>query len=107
MTLAVSFYTYDSAGNQVWLIAVGPANTGMTSTVELFIAEGRKWGEAGNQTDFTKPFGTGTFTFPACDVGSFTMTPNAEYMGKGFTSIGYDLSRDTVEYKIACPSLIN
>ena len=107
LTLVVSFYTYDDSGNQVWLIATGPATTGMTSNVNVFIAEGRNWGEAGNTADFTKPFGTGTFTFPACDVGAFTLTPNAEYMGKGFTSIGYDLSRDTVEYKIACPAFDN
>ena len=106
-TLIVSFYTYDDEGNQVWLIANGPATTGMTSDVNVFIAEGRTWGEASNTTDFTKPFGTGTFTFPACDVGSFTVTPNAEYMGLGFTNIGYDLMRDTVDYQIACPSFDN
>ena len=107
LTLIGSFYTYDSAGNQVWLIAVGPANTGMTSNVSLFISEGRTWGEDMDTSDFTIPFGTGTFTFPACDVGSFTMTPNATYMAQGFTSIGYDLSRDTMESKIACPTFDN
>ena len=106
-TLVVSFYTYDPAGNQVWLIAVGPATTGMTSDVSVFIAEGREWGEDLNQANFTIPFGTGTFTFPACDVGAFTLTPNAEYMGMGFTTIGYDLRRDTVDYQIACPAFNN
>ena len=107
LTLIGSFYTYDSAGNQTWLIAVGPANTGMTANVSLFISEGRTWGEDMDTSDFTIPFGTGTFTFPACDVGSFTMTPNATYMAEGFTSIGYDLSRDTMESKIACPTFDN
>lgn len=107
LTLIGSFYTYDSAGNQTWLIAVGPANTGMTSNVSLFISEGRTWGEDMDTSDFTIPFGTGTFTFPACDVGSFTMTPNATYMAEGFTNIGYDLSRDTMESKIACPTFDN
>jgi hypothetical protein len=107
MTLIVSFYTYDKDGNQVWLFAVGPANTGMTSNVDVLIASGRKWGESGNPADFTEVFGTGTFTFPACDTGSFTIMPNAEYVGLGFTSIGYDLSRDITEYKIACPTFIN
>jgi len=104
LKLIVSFYTYDSAGNQIWLIAVGPATTGMTSTVEVFISSGRTWGEASNTADFTTPFGTGMFNFPACDVGSFTITPNAEYMALGYTAIGYDLSRDITSYKIACPS---
>ncbi len=106
LTLIVSFYTYDKDGKQVWLIGVGPANTGMTSNVEVFIASGRKWGESANQADFTKPFGTGTFTFPACDVGSFAITPNATYMAQGFGAIGYDLSRDITVSKIACPSLL-
>lgn len=105
LTLIVSFYTYDKDGKQVWLIGVGPANTGMTSNVEVFIASGRKWGESGNQADFTKPFGTGTFTFPACDVGSFSITPNASYSAN-FTAIGYDLSRDITVSKVACPSLL-
>ena len=107
LTLVVSFYTYDDAGNQVWLIANGPATTGMTSNVTVFISEGRTWGEAANQSDFTEVFGTAIFNFPACDVGSFTMTPNAKYMGLGYSSIGYDLSRDITDSKIACPSLIN
>jgi len=107
LTLIMSFYTYDSAGNQVWLIATGPANTGMTANVNLFISSGRNWGESINVGDVTTPFGTGTFTFPACDVGSFTITPNAQYMGLGFSSIGYDLSRDIALSKIACPSLVN
>ena len=107
LTLVVSFYTYDSDGNQVWLIAFGPANTGMTSDVTVFISDGRTWGEDGNASDFTEVFGTATFNFPACDVGSFTMTPNAKYMGLGFGAIGYDLSRDVTQYKIACPTFDN
>ncbi len=107
LTLVVSFYTYDNAGNQVWLIAFGPANTGMTSDVTVFISDGRTWGEDGNASDFTEVFGTATFNFPACDVGSFTMTPNAKYMGLGFGAIGYDLSRDITQYKIACPTFDN
>ena len=107
LTMIFSFYTFDSEGNQVWLIGVGPANTGMTATLDVFIATGRKWGEEANQADFTIPFGTAVFNIPACDVGSFTLTPNATYMAEGFTEIGYDLSRDIMPYKIACPTFIN
>jgi hypothetical protein len=107
LTLIVSMYTYDQDGNQVWLLAIGPATTGMTSDATLYITEGRKWGEGSNTSDFTKVFGTGTFTFPACDVGTFTVTPNAEYMALGFTDIGYDLQRDGVDYQVACPAFDN
>jgi len=65
------------------------------------------WGEESNTSDFTEVFGTGTFTFQAFDVGAFTVTPNAKYMGMGYTNIGYDLRRDIVEYKIPCPSFDN
>jgi len=107
LTLVVSFYTYDNAGNQVWLTAAGAATTGMTSSVAVFISAGRKWGETNNPAKFTEAFGTATFTFTACNAGSFTLTPNAKYMVLGFTSIGYDLRRDILNYKIACPTFIN
>ena len=107
MTMIVSFYTYDSLGDQVYLIASGPATDGMTSEVTVYITEGRLWGESANPADFTTVFGTGTFTFPACDVGSFTITPNQTYMDLGFTAIGYDLSRDLTVSKIACPTFVN
>ncbi|MDX2418919.1 MAG: hypothetical protein QNK19_15790 [Xanthomonadales bacterium] len=107
LILVVSFYTYDTAGNQVWLIASGPANTGMTSNVTVSISEGRTWGEDANQSDFTEVFGTAIFDFPACDVGSFVLTPNAKYMGLGYSTIGYDLSRDITASQIACPTMIN
>ena len=103
-----SFYTYDSEGNQVYLIASGLANTGMTADVTVYITDGRNWGAGYNPADgTTTEWGTGTFTFPACDVGSFTMTPNQTYMDLGFTAIGYDLSRDITVSKIACPTFVN
>ena len=108
LTLVGSFYTYDSTGNQVWLIAVGPANTGMTSDVTLYIYSGAKWGADFNPADSTQvEFGTGTFTFPACDVGNISITPNATYMAMGFTAITYDLARDITDYQVACPSMVN
>ena len=107
LVLVASFYTYDDAGNQVWLFAVGSAETGLTANVDVFIAAGRTWGEDNNPADFTVPFGSGTFTFPSCDNGSFTITPNAEYMALGFTSIGYDINREITEYQVPCPSFDN
>jgi hypothetical protein len=106
LTITGAFYTYDTAGNQMWLIAVGPADTGMTSDVTLYIYSGAKWGADFNPADVAEEeFGTGTFTFPACDVGSFTITPNAKYAGLGFTAGGNVLSRDITTSLIACPSM--
>jgi hypothetical protein len=108
LTLIVSFYTYDSAGNQVYLIAVGSAANGMTSNVDVFITEGRKWGAAYKPADGSTPtWGTGTFTFTSCSSGSFTLTPNATYKAKGFTDLGYELFRDIAVPGIACPTFVN
>lgn len=108
LTLVISFYTYDDAGNQVYLIATGPATTGMTAAVNVYITEGRNWGAAFDPTDgATTQWGTGTFEFPSCEVGTFSMTPNATYMAEGFTDLAYDLSRDITVSKIACPTFNN
>ena len=108
LTLIVSFYTYDDAGNQVYLIAAGPATTGMTSDVNVYITEGRNWGAAFDPADgATTQWGTGTFEFPSCDVGTFSLTPNATYVAEGFTDLTYDLSRDITVSKIACPTFSN
>jgi hypothetical protein len=106
LTLIGSFYTFDPEGNLLWLIAVGLADTGMTSDVTLYISSGQKWG-----ADFdpaaknTVVFGTGTFTFPACDVGMVSITPNTTYTDLGYGAISYDLSRDITTSLIACPSM--
>jgi len=107
LTLIASFYTYDDQGSQVWLFAKGSAETGLTSNVEVFIASGRTWGQDNDPTSYTVPFGTGTFTFPSCDLGSFTITPNSEYMALGFTNIGYEINREITDYQIACPTFDN
>jgi len=108
LTIVISFYTYDADGNQVYLIAVGPATTGMTAAVNVSITEGRMWGAAFDPADgATTPWGTGTFEFPACDVGTFSLTPNADQMAAGFTELTYNLSRDLTVSKIACPTFNN
>jgi len=109
LVLIGSFYTYDDMGNQVWLIMVGAANSGMTSNVTVYIADGqRKWGDAFNPAEPpTKVWGTGTFTFPSCTSGSFTLVPNAESMAAGFTNLSYELFRDITSPGIACPTFVN
>lgn len=104
-----SFYTYDDMGNQVWLLATGPVTEGTTTVdVDVFITEGRLWGDAYVPTDGSTPqWGTGTFTFPSCAAGSFTLMPNETYMAEGFTDIGYDLNRDILTPGIACPTFAN
>ena len=109
LVLIGSFYTYDPEGNQIFLIAVGAADGSMETDVTFYITDGQKWGTDLDPNDPERSeveFGTGTFTFPACDVGHVSITPNATFMGMGYGEIAYDLSRDITEYKVACPSLV-
>jgi hypothetical protein len=101
--IVVSFYTYDTEGNQVWLIGPGVAN-GDTATVEFEIPVGAKWGAEFNKDDVNRvPWGTGTFTFTSCDAGYVSFAPNAEMQALGFTNLEYGLNRDILIYGIQCP----
>ena len=106
--LVVSFYTYDSMGNQVWLLATGPAVDGTTAEVDVYITEGRMWGDDFNPADGDSlEWGTATFTFPSCSAGSFTLTPNAAMIADGFTEIGYDIKRDLTQNGLQCPTFVH
>jgi len=101
--IVVSFYTYDTMGNQVWLIGPGVAN-GDTATINFEIPEGAKWGAAFVPSDVNRvPWGTGTFTFTSCEAGHVAFTPNAQMQAMGFTNLEYDLNRDILIYGIPCP----
>ncbi len=102
--LVVSFYTYDSLGNQVWLIGAGPSNGGMAE-IDLFIPEGAMWGAAFNPDDRTEtPWGTGTFSFTSCGAGHISLMPNAEMQNRFFTNLEYDINRELLIPGIECPT---
>ena len=102
--LVVSFYTYDSIGNQVWLIGNGQIN-GDTSEMALLIPEGAKWGAAYNPADSDEiPWGTGTFRFTSCGAGHITLVPNEVMQNNGFTNLEYDIKRDILIPGIECPT---
>ncbi len=109
LILIASFYTYDTAGNQIWLLAVGPANTGMTSDVTFYINKGQKWGDDFDPSAVDQEeFGTGIFTFTYCNAGHVAIVPNAKFMAEGYTSFDYVLQRDDVTIsQIACPTFDN
>jgi mono/diheme cytochrome c family protein len=102
--IVVSFYTYDSAGNQVWLIGNAPIN-GNTAEIALLMPEGAKWGAAYNPDDSDEiPWGTGTFSFTSCGAGHIALVPNEVMLNNGFTSIEYDINRDILMPGIKCPT---
>jgi len=108
LTLFAAFFTYDDMGNQAWVIALGPADTGTTATVDIYIGEGRMWGADFDPADgSTEVWGTGTFTFTSCTTATVSLMPNQTYRDLGFTDLSYDLQRDLLVPGIQCPSFAN
>jgi len=108
LSLVASFYTYDSDGNQVWLIANGAVAEGTTADVMVYITEGRRWGADFNPDDgATTEWGVASFEFLSCSAGSVTLIPNQAYVDVGYTDLSYDLNRDLLESKIQCPTFVN
>jgi hypothetical protein len=101
--IVVSFYSYDSMGNQVWLIGNGPIN-GNTAEIALAMPEGAMWGAAFNPDDNVEvSWGTGTFTFASCSAGAISLVPNVEMQASGFTNLAYAINRDILVPGVTCP----
>ena len=102
----VAFYTYDSLGNQAWMIGAGTAD-GNEVVVDLILGEDNSWGDdlvSGGTT--ATPWGTITFTFSSCTAGHIAMVPNMDMEGRGFTTLEYDVTRDLLIHD-ACPTASN
>jgi len=101
--IVVSFYTYDSLGNQTWLIGAGEID-GNTAEITMTIPEGAMWGADFDPADSTvTPWGTGTFTFTSCGAGNVALVPNVDMQGRGFTDLSYDINRDILIPGVTCP----
>ncbi len=106
MILFVTFYTYDSDGNQAWLAAFGTVD-GDTVNVVVSITDGRFWGNDFDPAEgSTTEWGVGTFKFTSCTSGEMTLMPNPEMEALGYSDLGYALQRfdDFVISGIACPT---
>lgn len=96
LVVVATFYTYDTEGNQIFMIAVGPA-AGNEADVDVYITEGGLWGQAFdpdlvNETQW----GTGTFTATSCNTMHMSLSPTAQYQAAGYTNLAYALKRLTV-----------
>jgi len=101
--IVVSFYTYDTMGNQLWL-AGGARTDSDTATVNLEVPTGAMWGAAFNPVDVDRTaWGTATLTFTSCEAGHVAFAPNAEMQALGFTPLEYDINRDILIPGIQCP----
>ena len=104
-----SFYTYDNAGNLVWLTfqpAIGVPETETTIEIIAYITEGGTFGEGLPDGASPVQFGTGSFTFDTCTTGSVSIMPDQAFLDAGFTNLAYDLSR-LLEAGVSCPTFDN
>lgn len=89
-------YSYNSSGEQVFLIAVGEI-TGNSVDVDVYITEGGLWGAAFDPDLVDEDeWGTGTLTATSCNTVHLSLSPNAQYQAQGFTNLAYDMVRVTV-----------
>jgi hypothetical protein len=102
LVFVATIYSYDTEGNQIFLVAVGTVD-GDTVDVEVFITQGGMWGDAFDPDLVDMPeWGTGTITGINCDSLHMELKPNATYMALGYTDVMLDLIRLTTPL-IPCP----
>jgi cytochrome c2 len=93
--VAVSYYTYDKQGRQMWVIGAGTV-TGNVFEIDFEITDGGIYGP-----DFDPlivnhyPWGTGIFTFSSCYAGKAEIRPNQDYSDE-FEDLTIFISRLTL-----------
>ena len=105
LVLVATFYTYNTVGEQVWLLGVGPVN-GNTADVTVYIYSGPSWGAGYDPADWVETeWGTGIFTAASCGSVSMMLQPNSAQQGMGFTDIAQELVRGTTP-AMPCPMVV-
>jgi len=98
LSMLAYFYTYDEAGNQMWLVGSGPVD-GDTAIVPVQVTSGPSYGDDYDKDDVVREnWGTLTFTFTSKDAGS---VERASTMGFGTTT--EDIDRLTYVSGLSCP----
>jgi len=100
LQVAVAMYSYDSAGNQLWLVgnvAIDADDIG--ATVPVFLIDGPVWGVGYDPADKnTTQFGTIVVRFPSCDTALFNVQSNVQDLESG----SYSLVRATSVIGLDC-----
>lgn len=93
--IVISFYTYDNAGQQMWLIGTGDVD-GSVAVIEFHVTEGGIYGSGFDPALVdTIPWGTGIFTFSECATGVADIMPNENYSAE-FADMTTNITRLTV-----------
>lgn len=89
----VTFYSYDTEGNQIFLIALGVVN-GNTAALDVFITEGAMWGPDFDPADVVETqAGTGTLTGFHCGAIKLEFFPNPAFQAEGYAAVEFDMGR--------------
>jgi hypothetical protein len=104
--LFLSFYTYDNAGNQVFLVALADSFNGTTAELDVSITSGQFWGD-GWTPGFSpeSPWGAGTIDFSSCGAAVVSLRPNSDAQASGFTNYTFTLTR--FFENVSCPAFDN
>ena len=89
LQIAVAMYSYNEAGNQLWLVGNVPIAQGDTVvTVPLFLVEGPVWGTQYDPANReTTEFGSVVARFPTCDTALFNIQSNVQALESGNYSL--------------------
>lgn len=100
--LVATMYSYDSAGEPIFLLAVGPVVNG-EANVTVYIYNGPSWGAGFDPEDLVETqWGSGKFTANNCGSITMRLTPNTAFVSQGYSQINYNLVRLT-NSAIPCP----
>jgi len=95
--VVLTFYSYDTEGNQIFLIAVGNINQFIpenTLELDVFITEGGMWGNDFNPATVTEsPVGTALLTVYHCGLIRLAFDPSPAYEAQGYTDLEHDFVR--------------
>ena len=93
--IAISFYTYNNAGQQMWLIGPGHVD-GSVAVIDFYVTEGGIYG-SGFDPELVNEvhWGTGIFTFSECATGVADIMPDPEFAVE-FEELTTSITRLTV-----------
>jgi hypothetical protein len=89
LLISVAMYSYDEAGNQLWLVGSAPIGADdIGATVPVILVEGPVWGTNYNPADQdTTQFGNIVVQFPSCDSALFKVQSNVQGLESGSYSL--------------------
>ena len=102
LQISVAMYSYDEAGNQLWLIGNVPIEDGdLGAKVPVYLVEGPVWGpmyDPADRTGLDESFGSIYVYFPSCDVALFDLRSKDPVLESGI----YPLRRLTDLVGVDC-----